>query len=129
MISYNCQLMENPMSQAFNMRGEANMTCEQNCLGITILANIVIDFTFNGVADTLEMQIEPAIIMHGQASELSPGVTWNPEFYGQGNPWFAEVIACAINEGRVTSDSIEDEEGKVVWRVRDLTPLQRFNIV
>jgi hypothetical protein len=67
--------------------------------------------------------------MIGQASELFPGVTWNPEFYGQGNPWFADVIAYAINEGRVTSDSIEDEEGKVVWRVRDLTPLQRFNTV
>ena len=60
---------------------------------------------------TIELQIEPEIIMHGQADKLAPGVVYHPEYYGiapfEHLPDIGEVIAYGINEGHVTQDTVE----------------------
>jgi hypothetical protein len=70
---------------------------------------------------TIELQIEPEIIMHGQADKLAPGVVYHPEYYGiapfEHFPDIGEVIAYGINEGRVTQDTIELDDGSH-YRVR-----------
>ena len=77
--------------------------------------------TLEDIAVTMPLWRE--VIMHGQADKLAPGVVYHPEYYGMA-PFehlsgIGEVIAYGINEGRVTQDTIELDDGtSVQWSVK-----------
>ena len=105
---------------------------QQNAWGRVTLENIVIDCVFpSGKGLSFELQIEPGIIMKGQATDLTPGVFYNPEYYG--HPIFCdddmedigEVVAYAINEGKVTADTVDG----IAWSVRDVQPLKDWGVI
>ena len=93
---------------------------QQNAWGRVTLSDLVVDVTFpSGETAAIELQIEPSIILKGQADTLSPGVVYNPEYYSRDNaPEYGEIIAYGINEGKVTQDTIDGDAGIISWKVR-----------
>jgi hypothetical protein len=99
---------------------------QQNAWGNVTLDDIAVDCVFsNGKRVVLELQIEPEIILKGQANYLTPGVVYRPEYYGvpvfDDLPDIGEIVAYAINEGKVTKDTItklEETDLSVRWQVR-----------
>jgi hypothetical protein len=99
---------------------------QQNAWGNVTLDDIVVDCVFsNGKRVVLELQIEPEIILKGQAEYLTQGVAYRPEYYGvpvfDDLPDIGEIVAYAINEGKTTEDTItelEETDLNVRWQVR-----------
>jgi len=99
---------------------------QQNAWGNVTLDDIAVDCVFsNGKRVVLELQIEPEIILKGQADHLTPGVVYRPEYYGvpifDDLPDIGEIVAYAINEGKVTEDTVtelEETDLSVRWQVR-----------
>jgi hypothetical protein len=109
---------------------------QQNAWGNVTLEDIAVQCRYGEELITIELQIEPEIIMHGQADKLAPGVVYHPEYYGiapfEHLPDIGEVIAYGINEGRVTQDIIELDDGShVQWSVRpeSIKALRRWGVV
>ena len=109
---------------------------QQNAWGNVTLEDIAVQCRYGEELITIELQIEPEIIMHGQADKLAPGVVYHPEYYGiapfERSPDIGEVIAYGINEGRVTQDTIELDDGShVQWSVRpeSIKALRRWGVV
>jgi hypothetical protein len=111
---------------------------QQNAWGNITLDTVVVDVTMpDGKAFALELQIEPAVIMKGQADALSPGVEHRPE-YGppqipgeyedEHGPAIGEVIAYGINEGKCFESTIDTDKGVIAWKVRDATPLREWGV-
>jgi hypothetical protein len=99
---------------------------QQNAWGNVTLDDIAVDCVFsNGKCVVLELQIEPEIILKGQADHLTPGVVYRPEYYGvpifDDLPDIGEIVAYGINEGKVTEDTVTELEKpdlSVRWLVR-----------
>ena len=109
---------------------------QQNAWGNVTLEDIVVQCRYGEELITIELQIQPEIILHGQADKLAPGVVYHPECYGiapfEHLPDIGEVIAYGINEGRVTQDTIELDDGShVQWSVRpdSIKALPRWGVV
>jgi hypothetical protein len=109
---------------------------QQNAWGNVTLDDIAVQCRYGEESTTIELQIEPEIIMQGQADELGPGVVYHPEYYGISPfghlPNIGEVIAYGINEGRVTQDTIEIDDGThVQWSVKPegIKALRRWGVI
>jgi hypothetical protein len=55
---------------------------QQNAWGNVTLEDIAVQCRYGEELITIELQIEPEIIMHGQDDKLAPGVVYHPEYYG-----------------------------------------------
>jgi hypothetical protein len=109
---------------------------QQNAWGNVTLDDIAVQCRYRDDSITIELQIEPEIIMHGQADKLAPGVVYHPEYYGiapfEHLPDIGEVIAYGINEGRVTQDTVELDDGtRVQWSVKpeSIKALRRWRVI
>ena len=109
---------------------------QQNAWGNVTLDDIVVQCRYGDNSITIELQIEPEIIMHGQADKLAPGVVYHPEYYGiapfEHLPDIGEVIAYGINEGHVTQDTVELDDGtRVQWSVKpeSIKALRRWCVI
>jgi hypothetical protein len=99
---------------------------QQNAWGNVTLDDIAVDCVFsNDKRVVLELQIEPEIILKGQADHLTPGVVYRPEYYGvpifDDLPDIGEIVAYVINDGKVTEDTateLEETDLSVRWQVR-----------
>ena len=112
---------------------------QQNAWGNVTLDDIAVDCVFsNGKRVVLELQIEPEIILKGQADHLTPGVVYRPEYYGvpvfDDLPDIGEIVAYAINEGKITEDTVtelEETDLSVRWQVRpeSIPMLEAWDII
>jgi hypothetical protein len=109
---------------------------QQNAWGNITLEDIAVQCRYGEELITIELQIEPEVIMYGQADKLASGVVYHPEYYGMA-PFehlsgIGEVIAYGINEGRVTHDTIELDDGtSVQWSVKpeSTKALRRWGVI
>jgi hypothetical protein len=53
---------------------------QQNAWGNVTLEDTAVQCRYGEELITIELQIEPEIIMHGQADKLAPGVVYHPEY-------------------------------------------------
>lgn len=109
---------------------------QQDAFGHVRLADVIVDVSYPDLetgetkSGMVELQIEPEVVMQGH--EFFPGVTFRPEYHAldRFDPplAFGEVIAFAINEGRLIADSID---GIAFWRVTDdgITALREWGVI
>jgi len=82
----------------------------------------------NGNAVTIELQIEPGVILTGDGER--PGVTCNPDAYGahpfECNEDVGETIAFLINDGQMLDGTVDDS---IAWRVLNPEILHKHDVV
>jgi hypothetical protein len=109
---------------------------QQNAWGQITLDTIVVDVIYpGGKGLAFELQIEPNIILQPRTNTWIPGVVYNPHYTNEtlddDMPDVGEIVAYAINEGEMTSDTIEDHNhiGPIKWQVRNVKPLKTWGVL